>query len=262
MRCHDVCLSLRTGVRVARITERKPNNEIGTMMFEETKRMNSNADRGFSILELMIVIVIGTIMTGVSMFVLMTGLQKDHVDQAYTTTLSVLRTYRNMAITQGNRYIVTFYNTPGLPCTTQNPSCIEVQVWGFNSSTQTNMAATSVYTYLLPSDVQFAVQTFPAATPDGFGSATSAIWTQHTCNVTESGEACIVFSPDGSAQDDTGGVSGGSYIPGNYNNALVYITRPSSNKYASRALTVWGATGIVRGWRLLNESGSDYWVQQ
>lgn len=225
--------------------------------------MNLKKNRGFSAVELMIVIAIGAVITAVSVIVLLTSLNQDHVDSAYNTTLSVLRTYRNMAITQGNRYIISFYNTSGPPCTTQNPSCIQVQMWGFDSATQTNMAPTTVFTYLLPSDIQFAVQGgFPATTPDGFGTATTPIWSQHVCNVTESGQACVVFSPDGSAQDDTGGVSGGSYIPGNYNNALLYITRPGSNQYVSRAITVWGSTGIVRGWRLNNEGGSNYWVQQ
>lgn len=225
--------------------------------------MSRKTSKGFSIVELMIVILIGTIMTGVSVFTLMTALKEYHVDQAYNLTMSVLRTYRNMAITQGNRYIITFYNTAGPPCTSQNPSCIQVQMWGFNSATQTNMAPTTVSTYLLPSDVQFGVQGgFPATTPDGFGTATGAIWAQHDCNVTESGEACVVFSPDGTAQDDSAGASGGSYIPGNYNNALVYITRPGSSKYSSRAVTVWGSTGIVRGWRLNSEGGANYWVQQ
>jgi prepilin-type N-terminal cleavage/methylation domain-containing protein len=241
-------------------------------MFEETKRTNAKQARGFSAVELMVVIAIGSILTAVSLGALMTALNEDHLDQAYNTTLSVLRTYRNLAVTQGNRYIITFYNTPSAPCTVANPSCIQVQIWGFNSGTQTNMAPTAVFTYLLPSDIQFATKgTFPAATPDGFSNATTAIWTQHVCNVTEGGESCIVFSPDGSAQDDTGGVTAGTcpmgtvscYTPGNYNNALVYIVRPTNtNAYNSRAFSIWGTTGIVRGWRLNNEGGSNYWVQQ
>ena len=221
-------------------------------------------------MELMIVITIGSVLTCASLVALMTSLNEDHVDQAYNTTLSVMRTYRNLAITQGNRYIVTFYNNTPASCTVANPTCLQVQIWGFNSATQTNMAPTTVFTYVLPSDIQFATQAaFPAATPDGFSNSTTPIWTQHVCNVTEGGESCVVFSPDGSAQDDTGGVTGAScpmgtscYTPGNYNNALVYITRPASTAIKSRAISIWGATGIVRGWRLNNEGGSNYWVEQ
>jgi type II secretory pathway pseudopilin PulG len=218
--------------------------------------------KGFSLLELMIVIAIGFTMAAVSIMALMPMFTQNHVDQAYDTTLSVLRTYRNLAITQGNRYIITFWTTDP-PCQVANQSCIQVQVWGFNSGTNTNLAPTTVFTYELPQDIQFATQAgFPVSTPDGFSNSTTATWTAHLCNVTEGGDPCLVFAPDGSAQDDTGGVSGGSYISGNYNNALIYLTRPASNRYSSRAIDVWGATGRVRGWRLYNEGGTDYWVQQ
>jgi len=208
--------------------------------------MSSKKNQGFSMLELMIVLAIGFTMVGVSIMALMPVLKQDHVDQAYDLTLSVLRTYRNLAITQGNRYIITFP-------TNQN---IQVQLWGFNQNTGVSLAPTVAYTYTLPYDIQFATQAgFPAATPDGFGNATTAIFTTFTCPITQGGNACIVFYPDGSAQDDQG-------QPGDYNNSLIYITRPTSNMYSSRALSVWGATGRVRGWRLYNESGSNYWVQQ
>jgi type II secretory pathway pseudopilin PulG len=226
--------------------------------------MSSKKNQGFSMLELLVVIAIGFTMAAVSIMALMPVLKQDHLDQAYDTTLSVLRTYRNLAITQGNRYIITFWTTHP-PCQVANQSCIQVQVWGCNNcaSVGTNMAPTAVFTYELPQDIQFGTQPgFPASTPDTFGNATTAIWTAHACNVTEGGDPCLVFSPDGSAQDDTGGDSGGSYVPGNYNNALIYMTNPSGNAYSSRAIDVWGASGRVRGWRLYNEGGVNYWVQQ
>jgi type II secretory pathway pseudopilin PulG len=220
--------------------------------------------KGFSLLELMIVMAIGFTVAAISVMTLMPMFAQNHLDQAYDTTISVLRSYRNKAVTQGNRYIITFWTTDP-PCQVANQSCIQVQVWGCNNcaSVGTNMAPTTVFTYELPQDIQFATQAgFPASTPDSFSNATTAIWTTHACNVTEGGDACLVFSPDGSAQDDTGGDSGGSYVPGNFNNALIYLTRPGSSMYSSRAIDVWGASGRVRGWRLYNEGGTNYWVQQ
>jgi Tfp pilus assembly protein FimT len=78
--------------------------------------------RGFSLLEMMIVIGIGMTVAGISVMALMPMLNENHVDQAYDTALSVMRNYRNLAITQSNRYIITF-TTPGT---------ITVQLWGYD----------------------------------------------------------------------------------------------------------------------------------
>ena len=87
----------------------------------------------------------------------------------------------------------------------------------------------------------FAVKTgFPTNTPDGFGAGVHPI----DFGQALAGEPLnyVVFMPDGSSQDNLG----------NYNSGVVYLTRPAdTNIYnTSRAITVWGATGRIRGWRL------------
>jgi len=154
----------------------------------------------------------------------------------------VLRTYRNQAIEQSKRYVIVF----------TAPGTITVQYWGVGVPVAP--APVTVATYTLPQDIQFAVQAgFPNPGPDGstFGTGTTPIYF-NACTVIESGNPCLIFYPDGSAQDDQG----------NYNNGIVYLTRPASNMYSSRAINVWGTTGRVRGWRLYNESGTNMWVQQ
>jgi hypothetical protein len=47
---------------------------------------------------------------------------------------------------------------------------------------------------------------------------------------------------------------------GNYNSGVIYLTRPS-DMYSSRAVSVIGPSGKIRGWRLYNQSGN-VWVQQ
>jgi len=200
--------------------------------------MTSRKNRGFSLLELLIVIAIGLTMAGVTFIALMPLFKQNHIDQAYDTTLSVLRSYRNQSIEQSKRYILTF-TTPGT---------ITVQYWGV--AVPVSPAPVTVATYTLPPDMQFAVQSgFPATTPDSQGTAAISL---NACTVVEAGNPCLIFYPDGSAQDDSG----------NYNSGVVYITRPTSNMYSSRAITVMGTTGRVRGWRLYNQSGSNIWVQQ
>jgi prepilin-type N-terminal cleavage/methylation domain-containing protein len=198
--------------------------------------MKASGKRGFTLLEMMIVVGIGLIMAGVTLVAMMPMLKQNHVDAAYDTTLSVLRNYRNQSITQSKRYILIF--TP--------PATITVQYWGV--AVPVSPAPVTVATYTLPTDIQFAVQAgFPNPGPDGFGTGATPV-TFNACVLV--GQSCLIFYPDGSAQDDLG----------NFDNGVVYLTRPG-DLYSSRAVSVFGTTGRVRGWRLINQAGIK-WVQQ
>jgi len=199
--------------------------------------MTSRQNRGFSLLELMIVMAIGLTMAGVSFMALQPMFKQNHVDLAYDTTLSVIRNYRNQSITQSKRYILTF----------TAPGTITVQYWGVG--VPVSPAPVTVATYTLPTDIQFAVQAgFPAAAPDGFDTGVAPIDFDQGMGL--GSQNYIMFMPDGSSQDTLG----------NYNSGVVYLTRPA-DMYSSRAISVFGTTGRVRGWRLYNQSGNK-WVQQ
>lgn len=198
--------------------------------------MTLRKTRGFSLLELLITISIGLTLAGVGFMAMMPLFKQNHVDQAYDTTLSVIRNYRNKSITESKRYLLTF----------TAPRTITVQYWG--KGVPVDPAPVTVATYTLPLDIQFAVQVgFPNPGPDGFGTGAAPV-TMNSCTVIT--QNCLIFFPDGSVQDDVG----------NLNNGVVYLTRPS-DLYSSRAITVWGATGRVRGWRLYSQ-GTNKWVQQ
>jgi prepilin-type N-terminal cleavage/methylation domain-containing protein len=207
--------------------------------------MTSRKSRGFSLLELMIVLAIGLTMASVTFIMLMPLFKKNHVDQAYDITLSVLRTYRNQAITNGTRYIVT----------ATAPGTISVQRWDYAPPPAAAPAPGPATTFLLPQDIQFAVQAgFPNPGPDNLDAGATAVYTKFPCTVTEAGQPCLIFYPDGSVQDDAS-------TPGNFNNGVFYLNRPG-DLYSSRAIDVWGTTGRIRGWRLYNISGTNTWVQQ
>jgi prepilin-type N-terminal cleavage/methylation domain-containing protein len=200
--------------------------------------MTSSKQRGFSLLELLIVVSIGLTMAGVTFMAMKPLFNENHLDQSYDTVQSTLRNYRNLSITQSKRYIIYF----------TAPRTITVQYWGVG--VPVSPAPVTVATYTLPTDISFAVQAgFPNPGPDSFGTGTTAI-TVNNCALV--GTNCLIFYPDGSAQDDLG----------NYNSGIIYITRPTDNMYSSKALTIFGTTGRIRGWRLYNQGGTNTWVQQ
>ena len=206
--------------------------------------MTSRRCHGFTLLETLIAIAFVLVITGIGFITLMPALNKSHVDSAYDTTLMVLRNTRHLAITQNHEYLVTF-NPAGFAAGTIEVDYQPPAVAGILPPIQL------VQTYTIPGDVSFAVQAgFPAATPDSFGSGINAIdfgqgLGAGTLNY-------VTFVPDGSARDTLG----------NYNSGIVYLTRPTDKMYSSRSVTVWGATGRIRGWRLAQQAGGAVWVQQ
>lgn len=199
--------------------------------------MTSRKNRGFTMLEMLITISIGLTVAGITFMALMPLLSQYHVDTAYDTAFSVISTYRNNAKTQTQRYILTF-STPGT---------ITVQYWAGGVPSPSPV---TVATYVLPPDIQFAVQTgFPNPGPDGLDNGTTPV-SFRPCTLVDVGQPCLVFYPDGSAQDDIG----------NYNGGVVYLTR-ASDLYSSRAISVIGPTGKIRGWRLYSQNGNT-WMQQ
>ena len=203
--------------------------------------MTSKNSRGFSLLEMMIVVAIGFTVAGISMMALQPLMKQNRVETAYSTVLSTLRTYRNKAVTERKRYIVSF----------TAPQTITVQYWAV--ATPVSPPPVTVATYTLPVDMQFGVIAgFPssaATVPDGFGTGSTAIDFDQGMGL--GSQNYVMFMPDGSSQDTLG----------NLNSGVVYISRVGE-LYSGRAVTVFGSTGRIRGWHLYNTSGTPKWVQQ
>lgn len=216
--------------------------------------MKLNTQRGFSLLELLTVVSIGFILAAVGFISLVPMLNQSHLNTAYSTSLMALRNTRNLSITQGNEYYVLF-NPNGFPAGTIEVMFQPPAVNGIFPALQ------QVNTYSIPSDITFAVRAgFPttaSTVPDGFGAGTTAIDLGQ--GLTGAPLNYVVFYPDGSSRD---GSQVNGYSLGNYNNGVVYMTRAADTIYSSRAISVWGATGRIRGWRLNNNSGTATWVQQ
>jgi len=215
--------------------------------------MASRKHNGFSLLEMLITLTFAMIMAAVTFIWMMPLVFQSHVDTGYATTLMVLRNTRNLAITQSHEYIVNF-NPAGFPAGT-----LQVEYQGPAVGAGPAPPVQQVELYNLPADISFGVWGgFPAAAPDGFGNGTVAI--DFGQQLPGEPLSSVTFMPDGSAQT---GVVGNN---GTYNSGIVYIIRPTDpTPYRSKAITVWGATGRIRGWRL-NQTGpgggGPEWVQQ
>jgi prepilin-type N-terminal cleavage/methylation domain-containing protein len=196
--------------------------------------------RGFSMIELMIVLSLILIVAGVSAITIQPALREGRVTEAYNRTLMTMRQARDFSVAQRQIYFVTL-NNGAVPNTI--------------SITQGSTGFVKV-TYNLPTDVAFDIEpgipvsrTVAPTTPDGFGIGNPAI--DFDQGIAGGAKNMIYFYPDGSAAD----------AAGNINNGVVYIARPGEIR-SSRAITLWGATGRLRGWHLYQNGATFYWRQQ
>jgi prepilin-type N-terminal cleavage/methylation domain-containing protein len=213
--------------------------------------MKANSQRGFSLIEMMITVAIAFTLAGITFISMQSVLFKSHLDNAYDTTLMVLRNTRGLAISQSHEYIVTF-NPAGYAAGT-----ILVQYQPPPPTPGGILPALQeVTTFTIPADISFGVQSgFPTNAPDGFGSGLVNV--DFGQGLGGASLNYVTFFPDGSSRD-----TNGSSSLGNYNSGVLYLTRAAGDVYSSRAVTVWGATGRIRGWRLYSVSGVNTWVQQ
>jgi prepilin-type N-terminal cleavage/methylation domain-containing protein len=206
----------------------------------KTGSMLKHKMRGFSLIELMIVVAVLLIMCSIGTITLMPILKDMHTSNAYNTTLATMRLARQMAIGKRNVYSVTFNNAV-------LPNTITI--------TDTNPLSPGVVeTVPLPTtDVAFdnepGIPNSNTTTPDQFGTGNAAIGFDQ--GIAPGVPNIIYFMPDGSAQD----------VGNNINNGIIYIAQTGVLR-SSRAITLWGATGRLRGWRLTQVGAGYQWSQQ
>jgi type II secretory pathway pseudopilin PulG len=209
--------------------------------------------RGFSMLELMIVCCVILIVAGIGFMALQPVLKDARANSAFESAMMPLRTARQRAIAERKQYIVCFgVAAPAGALTPIAPTAQSIQIFRWDAGTALS-AAVQVTAVTLPNDMQFqtlaGLPNGAATVPDGFGNATVAIDLDQ--GVAGGGiKNQVMFMPDGSAHD----------VNGNLNSGIVYVAR-NGDLFSSRAVTLYGATGRIRGWRLI-KSGGGIWLQQ
>ncbi len=218
---------------------------------------SSNRDcgaRGFSLLEMMIVICVMMIIGGIAFMAVQPALRDAKVNQAFENAMMPLRVARQRAIAERKQYIVCYgIAAPAGALTPMGaPTAQSIQTFRWDAGTALS-AATQITAITLPQDIQFqTIAGLPngaATVPDGFGNATVAL--DFDQNVAGAIKNQVMFMPDGSAHD----------INGNLNSGILYLAR-NGDLYSSRSVTLYGATGRIRGWRLLRFGGGPKWYQQ
>ena len=207
-------------------------------------------ESGFTLLEMVAVLAISIVVSVVSVMSLVPQLKAQRVSNAYNITISAMRQARDNAISQRTSYSVTFANN-----TSAGTSTITV-----TPTLTTFQGAQNTTIFTLPSDITFnALSGIPSTGPDKYGSGLLPIDFGYTANGGTGGQSTIYFCPDGSAQDAEGGAGNCS---GSWDGGVVYLAR-AGEIYSSRAVTLWGGTGRIRGWRLYsNGSGGYQWLRQ
>jgi prepilin-type N-terminal cleavage/methylation domain-containing protein len=216
------------------------------------ENMVSSKARGFSLIEMVVVVSIAMIMMAITFVSLQPALKDARVNQAYAIALTQLRNARARAVEGREQYIVCFGAT-GTPSGASTPlgapTAQTVQLFEWPSGTGLS-SAVQISKIDLPSDVQFQTLTgLPSTTPDGFGSGSVALDFDQGVGTAIKNQ--VMFIPDGSARDTNG----------NLNNGILYLAR-TGQLYSTRAITIWGASGRIRGWRLTNAAATYPWVQQ
>jgi len=196
--------------------------------------MKRRSMRGFSLLEMMVVVGIILVASAIFFMSIQPGLKQSRVTNSYNLVLNTMRRARETSIAERRVYVVTFIAPRTLTIT---------------------QAITGIVTntFTMPTDISFdaepGIPNTAATTPDHFGTGSTAI--DFDQGVALGNKTAIYFQPDGSAQD----------VNSNTNNGVVYIARPGDIS-SSRAITLWGSTGRLRGWRLYKVGAVQTWRQQ
>jgi type II secretory pathway pseudopilin PulG len=202
---------------------------------------------GFTLLEMMVAVSVFMVVSAIAFTSLGPAIKDARVSGSYNLILEQLRQARQLAIQNRKTYLVTF-NPAGLP-----PGIHGLQINVLNAG-----VVGAIYhdvPVTLPEDVHFQVipgiPNTSQTTPDNLG--VGALNIHFDMGVSGGVRNQIYFFPDGSARD----------INNNINNGVVYIAR-DNDLYSSRAITLLGAAGRLRGWRLYPPTGSNppAWSQQ
>jgi len=185
---------------------------------------SSGSAKGFSLIEMIVVVAIITIMSVLAIINLPPALAGMRLSSALNMTGEALSRARGSAYANRCVYRVDFTLPNNITVTQQATGVVVSQV-------------------VLPPGVRFdaepGIPNLVTTVPDGFGTGANNLPIDFGLNLAAAGNIPVYFYPDGSARDANGAI----------NNGIIYLAQPG-NLSSSRAITVWGLTGRVKRWVL------------
>ena len=179
-------------------------------------------NRGFTLLEILIVAGVLAMVGGFSMLIIGPALQARAVEMAARTVSTQMSRARQFSVDARRLTRVTF--------TAPRTITVEQQAPGGGAWSQVSAVA-------LGDEIEFNVDAVNITNgPQGYATSQA---------INFSGSSQVFFSPDGSAIAGTGLIS----------NGVIYVSRPAEVE-TTRAVTLFGATGRLKLWKYLYEGGS------
>jgi len=204
----------------------------------EGKR-TGNGEKGFSMIEMMVVVAVVMVVFGMAIIQLRPTLADADMDAAMRQVLDQIRQAREYSIAK-RRYIQVQFKTVAVGAGNQY-QVITTQRNDLTSGAGTTKPVLS--TVPIESPAQFYIVPGSPDTPDGFGNGAPILFE----NVANGPVGGMLFQSDGELVD------GNTFLP---INGTVFLGNPGSNSSA-RAVSVLGATGRARGWK----GTGTVWVQ-
>jgi prepilin-type N-terminal cleavage/methylation domain-containing protein len=195
--------------------------------------------RGFTMIELAIVVSILLVLVGIALFQVQPSLRQARADAAAAYVKNQIRSARQRAIDERRNYKVTFVA----------PTTINLFQGTYDAQSNATIY-TLVSSLDLPDGMQFQLPVVkPSISPDGFDDSDAIDFS--VLNSTTPTDT-IVLRPDGSIVDGS--------VTGPTNGALFMALSTDPN--SARAVSVFGATGRVKSWRISGSQSSPTWMEQ
>lgn len=218
-------------------------------------------ERGFSLLELLIVLAITMIVASLAFISTKDALRSERADNALQNVLATTRSARQLAIDRRRVFMVSYDNSANQMTITVTPPTITAgSASGCTAATSQWPDAPAPAQKPTPVLGNMAIRFVSGApsssttAPDGIngsGASTGILFTSSVNPTT------LCFFPDGSIRDNNN----------QFNSGVVYLAYPASVEPNAtvqlnnmRAMTVFGPTGRISGWRLTPGGGGLQWI--
>ena len=175
-----------------------------------------NGERGYSLIEVLVVASLSMVPMAMAQVQISTSRAVMNADNAMRLVMSEMGRARDMAVQQRRNIRVTFHNGNEIRLTR-----LEIP-----------LGSTLVRRTIMEGNLLFALPSGTPDTSDGFGAGSALDF---------DGNGTVIFNSDGMLVDGTGAAINGT----------VFLAAPN-DAYATRAVTILGSTGRVRGFRRLN----------